>query len=153
VAGSDDRLALLTVPVAPMSDSSDTLELVRRLADSFRQIKFGSGVVGKTSHAMLAVVGVWAIVAWRLSADIVQDAALLGAAGAVTGPYIWWTRRTQAFAEKNPGLTLLEGAHLLEYQRFLAEARGLPPAGTPAMISDVATDRAAVADPDERPDG
>jgi hypothetical protein len=135
-----------------MSDSSDPLDVVRRLAESFRQIKFGSGVVGKISHAMLAVVGVWAIVACRLTADIVQDAALLGAAGAVTGLYIWWTRRTHAFAEKNPGLALLEGAHLLEYQRFLAEARGLPPAANSAMIGDVTTDHSAAATDNESPD-
>jgi len=72
-----------------MPDSSDPAELTRRLAESFRQVKFGSGVVGKTSHAMLAVVGVWAIVVWRLSEYIVRDAALLGAAGVVTGVYVW----------------------------------------------------------------
>jgi hypothetical protein len=132
-----------------MSDGTDPVELIKRLAESFRQVKFGSGVVGKTSHAMLVVVGVWAIVAWRVSANIVQDAALLGAAGAVTGLYVWWTRRTQAFAEKNPGLALLEGAHLLEYQRFLAEARGLPHGGNSAMIGDIATDRTTAVDPNE----
>jgi hypothetical protein len=132
-----------------MSDSSDPVELVRKLAESFRQIKFGSGVVGKTSHGLLAVVGVWAIVVWRLSADFVQDAALLGAATAVTGLYVWWTLRTQAFAEKNPGLALLEGAHLLEYQRFVAQTKGLPPAANQPMIHEAGANRATTADPDE----
>jgi O-antigen ligase len=133
-----------------MSESSDPLELVRKLAESFRQIKFGSGVVGKTSHGMLAVVGVWAIVAWRLSADFLQDAALLGAATAVTGLFVWWTLRTQAFAEKNPGLALLEGAQLLEYQRFVAQTKGLPPVAAQPMIHEAGASRATTADPDER---
>jgi hypothetical protein len=132
-----------------MSDSSDPVELVRKLAESFRQIKFGSGVVGKTSHGLLAVVGVWAIVVWRLSADFVQDAALLGAATAVTGLYVWWTLRTQAFAEKNPGLALLEGAHLLEYQRFVAQTKGLPPAAAQPMTHEAGASRATTADSDE----
>jgi O-antigen ligase len=132
-----------------MSDSSDPVELVRKLAESFRQIKFGAGVVGKTSHGMLAVVGVWAIVVSRLSADIVQDAALLGTAAAVTGLYVWWTLRTQAFAEKNPGLALLEGAQLLEHQRFVAQKNGLTPAANQTMIDEVGPIRNTTTDADE----
>jgi hypothetical protein len=98
---------------------------------------------------MLAVVAVWAIVVWRLSGDTVQDVALLAAAGAVTGVYIWWTRRTQTFAEKNPGLALLEGAHLLEYQRFLAHTKGLPPLANQPMTHEAAAIRATTTDPDE----
>ena len=106
-----------------MSDSNDPLEIARRLAEAFRQVRFASGVVGKTSYLTLAIVGIWALVIWRLSDNLVLDAFLVASASIATGAYVWWTRRTHAFATNNPGLALLEGAHLLEYQRFLSYTR------------------------------
>lgn len=132
-----------------MSDSNDPVEIVRRLAESFRQIKFGSGIVGKTSYLTLAVVGVWALVIWRLSGDLVLDAFLVGTAGIATAIYVWWMRRTHAFAERNPGLALLEGAHLLEYQRFVAHTKGQHPPVSQIMSHEAAITHTAAADPDE----
>jgi hypothetical protein len=132
-----------------MSDSNDPVEMARRLAESFRQVRFGPGVVGKTSYVLLALIGVWALVIWRLSSDVVLDAALMLAAGVVTAICLWWMRRTHAFAEKNPGLALLEGAHLLAYQRFLAQAKGHRSPESQAMSHAGAATRAVVVDPDE----
>jgi hypothetical protein len=132
-----------------MSDSNDPLEIVRRLAESFRQIKFGAGVVGKTSRVMLGLVGVWVVVVWRLSNDLLLDGALILAGCLVTAICVWWTRRTHAFAERNPGLALLEGAHLLEYQRFLAQAKGEHATDPKGMVHEAATSRITSVDPDE----
>jgi hypothetical protein len=40
------------------------------------------------------------------------------------GVFVWWVRRTHAFAERNPALALLEGSQLVEYQRFVAQPKG-----------------------------
>jgi len=43
----------------------DPLKLVRKLAETYRGIKFGRGVVGKTSYATISVIGIWALVIKR----------------------------------------------------------------------------------------
>lgn len=103
------------------------MEVVSRLATSYRGVKFGRGVVGKTSYATLALFGLWAIILFRLSDNLILDALLLAAGGAVTLIYLWWVNRTQKFATENPGLAMLEGAQFLEYQKWEAEIRGHPP--------------------------
>ena len=105
-------------------DSRDPLDLVKKLAESYRGIKFGAGVVGKTSHATLALFGVWGIVLFRLSENLWLDIALIAVGAISTGVYVWWSKRTQDFAAANPGLALLEGAELIEYQKWEAEIKG-----------------------------
>jgi hypothetical protein len=73
---------------------------------------------------MLALMGVWAVIVWRLSGAWV-DIALIGAGLVATGTGIWWVRATQDFAQRNPAQALLEGAEFLEYQKFEAQAKGL----------------------------
>lgn len=103
------------------------MELAKQLAESYRGIKFGRGVVGKTSHATLAIFGVWALVLFRLSAESpIFDACLVAGGVIVTAVYIWWVNRTHRFAKENPGLAMLEGAHFVEYQKWEAEIKGLP---------------------------
>lgn len=73
---------------------------------------------------MLALLGVWLLIVWRWTDNIWTDVglALIGAAAA--GVFVWWVKSTQDFAERNPAQALLEGAELLEYQKFEAEAKG-----------------------------
>jgi hypothetical protein len=135
-----------------MSGGQDPLEAIKQLAESFRQVKLGPGVVGKTSYVMLALVVVWGLVIWRLTDNAIQDAALIVAAGVITAIGAWWIRRTHAFAEKNPGLALLEGAQLLEYRRFLVHAKGRQPSEAETLSHDAAAERIIVVDPDEGTD-
>ena len=129
------------------AENKDPLDMVKKLAETYQGIKFGRGLVGKTSHAMIALFGIWAIVLFRLTTDIWLDIALVGGGCVATGVYVWWVRRTQAFAAENPGLALLEGAEFVEYQKWEAEVKGgrplpkgplipnphgLPPAGEDA---------------------
>jgi hypothetical protein len=130
-------------------ESADPVELVRKLAESYRGIKFGRGVVGKTSHATLAIIGAWAIVIFRLSDNVFLDCALITAGLVSTGIYCWWVHRTHIFATANPGLALMEGAQLLEYQKWEAAIKGQPalksppipdPHNNPSLGQDLAGD-------------
>ena len=80
-------------------NETDPLDIVQRLAEVHRGIKFGSGVVGKTSHATIALIGLWTVVVFRLSDNLWMDAALVAAGLIATGAYFWWVKRTQEFAE------------------------------------------------------
>lgn len=104
--------------------NQDPLELAKKLSESFREVKFGPGVVGKTTYATLSVLGLWGIVLFRLSGDWWLNLALLTAGIAGSGLYWWWVSSTQKFATENPSLALLDGAQLLEYQRFEAQIKG-----------------------------
>jgi hypothetical protein len=106
--------------------AQDPNELLKTLADQYRQIKFGSGVVGKTSYAVYSLILVWGVILWRLSGSAALNSCLLVGGVIVTGVVCWWIRSTQKFAEKNPSAALLEGAQLLEYKRFEAQAKGQP---------------------------
>jgi hypothetical protein len=68
----------------PVKDPND---LLKQLVEQGRSIKFGRGVVGKTSHATIAVIGLWGIVLFRLSTNLWQNVALLVGAGVATGIY------------------------------------------------------------------
>ena len=96
---------------------------LRQLAGTYRGIKFGRGVVGKTSYAAAALIGVWAIIAFRLSESLVLDGALLFAGALATLFVFWWTTSTQKFAEKNPAQAMLDGGELLEYKKFEVSAK------------------------------
>jgi hypothetical protein len=132
----------------PNQDPSD---LIKNLGEHFRQVRFGSGVVGKTSYAVLALVSVWGIVFWRLSENVAQNLSMLGGAFVITAFVGWWIHRTQEFAEKNPSAALLEGAQLLEYQKFQLEVKGgaaLPPSQA-RPIDDPRLPAKPTSDPDK----
>jgi hypothetical protein len=118
-----------------MPENNGVQSWLSKLGESYSQIKFGPGVVGKTSYATIALFILWAIVLIRLSGNAWLDIVLLFGAIVATCIYIWWVRKTQAFAENNPELALLEGAQFVEYQKWQAQAKGLPllPASPPVI--------------------
>lgn len=108
-----------------MSDShTDPDDIIQRIAEAGRNVRLGKGVVGKTGHAVLAVLAIWGVALWRLGPSLAQNIAVLVAAGLATAVFVWWTRATQAFAERNPAQAMLEGAEFLAYQRFEAATKG-----------------------------
>lgn len=90
--------------------------------------------MGKTSYATIALIVVWGGIVWRLSDNVILDVALMIAGLVATGLWYWWVKGTQQFARENPGLALLEGAQLLEYQRFDAQIKGLGEIKNPKII-------------------
>lgn len=106
---------------------SDPLEIARRLSESFREVKFGRGIVGKTAYLTGGLLALWGVVLFRLGDNWWLNLALVSVAIAATLVHLWYVSSTQRFAKENPELALLEGAELLEYQRFEAEAKGMLP--------------------------
>jgi hypothetical protein len=105
--------------------TADPIQLIKKLTESHREIRFGRGVVGKTGHGMVALLAVWFIIVWRWSGTVFADAGLVLVGVAATCAFVWWVKSTQTFAERNPAQALLEGAELLEYQKFEAQAKGI----------------------------
>jgi len=98
---------------------------------------------------MVALIAIWGIILWRLSSDVFLDGALMVGGLIATSAFVWWTRKTHAFAERNPGLALLEGAQLLEYQRFEARAKGMPKFPTETRIHEGEAISPSLIDDDE----
>ena len=111
----------------------DPLNPLKGLAEKYSQVKLGRGIVGKTGAVTLGLFALWAIVLWRLSGTLWLDLALLGSGITITCVYFWWARKAHAFAERHPGIALLEGAHLIEYQKWEAQIKGHPPLKSPIV--------------------
>lgn len=103
-------------------------ELLASAIESSRSVKFGKGIVSKTSVVAGIAMMVLLAVAWRWNGTLSENLGLLVVASAALAFAVWYIRSTQSFAEKNPALALLDGAELLEWQRMETAAKGLPPA-------------------------
>ena len=57
-------------------------EILAEAVESARNVKFGRGVVSKTSYVAALVVGVWIVVAWQWGGDPIADGGLLIAGAA-----------------------------------------------------------------------
>jgi hypothetical protein len=132
----------------PAEESTDIL---KHLSETYRSVRLGRGVVGKTGQAMLGLLGIWAIVVWQLSDSVTRDIALVAAAIIATGAFWWWTKSTQQFAKENPARVLLEGAELLEYQKFEAQIKGFSSIPESSRISDPSKSTPPVIDVPVRP--
>lgn len=109
-------------------------DIVAAALQSSRNIKFGRGVVSKTTVVAVGVVAVWGAIAWRLGENITLNATLLIAGVLATAFAVWYTRSSQNYAERNPAQALLEGAEFLEWTRLEAAAKGLPSPDSSALV-------------------
>lgn len=109
-----------------MSEGPD--EILMKAVDSARNVKFGRGVVSKTSFVAALVPALWLTIALRLTGSLVADGALMTAGIVATVFAVWYVRASHSFAEKNPAQALLEGAEFLEYTRIGAATREVPKA-------------------------
>jgi hypothetical protein len=118
------------------STDADTPAWLKKLTESYSQIRLGKGVVGKTGQAMLMLLGVWGVIAWRWTDSLVTDSGLLLGGVAASSVFIWWVRSTQRFAHENPAQAMLDGAEFLEYHKFEAQVKGLPPISGSILVND-----------------
>lgn len=107
----------------PKDAHDDPTAWVRRLSETYGRIKFGRGVVGKTGHAVIALFIIWGLIIWKMNGTPL-DLIFLLPGFIATGVFVWWTRSTQQFAQKNPAQAMLEGAEFLEFHKFEAQAKG-----------------------------
>jgi hypothetical protein len=104
--------------------TNDPMAQLRNVLESGKSIKFGRGVIGKTSHIAMTNLGVWGIVVLRWNENLLVDAGLLVTGLAATAFSVWWTKASQAFAERNPAQAMLDGADFIEYRRLEMQAKG-----------------------------
>lgn len=119
-----------------MSSDGDPSALVEKVLEAGRNVRFGKGVVSKTSYIAAFVVAVWGIVAWKWSESLIMDAGLLVAGTVVTAFGVWFIGGTRRFAERNPELALFEGAQLLEWRKMEVAAKGLAPRADQTLLED-----------------
>jgi hypothetical protein len=103
---------------------TDPDEFLRQFVEAGRNVKFGRGVVGKTNQAALGLIGLWLAIVLKVNNSLALDAVLVGCGILGTGAVIWWIVATQKFAAENPAQAMLEGAELIEYQKFEASIKG-----------------------------
>ncbi len=114
----------------------DPLDQLKGLAEKYSSVKLGPGIVGKTAIVLLGLLGLWAIIFWRLDPKATSsffNVALVIGGLAITGVGVWWIRKAYTFAEKHPGVALLGGAQLIEYQKWEAQVKGFPPLDSPLI--------------------
>lgn len=83
-------------------------------ASSLDRIRLARGVVGKASYVALAAVLALGGVAWRLSDPIY----LLIAAVLIVLVFAIYFSGTLWFANRHPGVALLEGAELIQWRQM-----------------------------------
>ena len=97
------------------------------------RIRFGRGVVGRTTFALIVALVVLGVIAWRLAdATVVLVQVLLAAlALGVIGLFVLYFVRIMRFADANPMAATLEGAEWIQLEQIRLAAKGLP--NPPAM--------------------
>ena len=121
------------------SPPPDVEGALRSILESGRNIKFGSGVSGKTGRMMYLVLGLWIFILARLGENLPLDAIFIGVGILASSLAAWWMRSTQKFAERNPAQAVLDGAEFIEYKRFEAQTKGLLPNGHSQLVEDPKT--------------
>jgi hypothetical protein len=114
----------------------DTADILTRIGETFSGVKFGRGVVAKTGHAMIGLLIVWCVVAWRWTDNLAADGGLLLVGTIASCVFLRWMSSTQAFAERNPAQAMLDGAEFLEYRKFEEQAKGQGAVAVTALTSD-----------------
>jgi len=117
----------------------DPNEFVRQVAEAGRNVRFGRGVVGKTSYALIALIAVWGIILGRVGPDWRLDLAMIGAGLIISAVFVWFTTASHSFAERNPSLALMEGTEITDYRRVEAAIQGGQPMSLDAPNSGPAS--------------
>ena len=147
MAWKADRVIGFSMPIGDPAD-----DIIKRLSETYRSVRLGRGVVGKTGQAMLGLLAMWSIIVWQLSDNIMRDASLIVSGLIATGIFWWWSNSIQRFAKENPAQALLEGAELLEYQKFEAQIKGFSHIEFALITSDPNMPQPSLVDSPIRPD-
>jgi len=106
----------------------DALEQTGINTSTLDRIRLARGVVGKASYVAGAAILVLGGIAWRL----LDPLHLLLAGGLVTLIFVLYFAGVLWFANRHPGVALLEGAELIQWRRLDMIAKsGSPIASVP----------------------
>jgi hypothetical protein len=109
----------------PHMGTIDLTELLDRAGikvGGLDRIRLARGVVGKSSYVALSAMLALAVAAWGLKGN----AALLSLAGIILFLFVVYFVGIIRFANRNPGLALLEGAELIQWRQMEISAQGMP---------------------------
>jgi hypothetical protein len=100
----------------------ETLEQAGINASTLDRIRLARGVVGKTSYVAGAAILALAVVAWGLRdpSYLIADAVL------VVILFVVYFIGTLWFANRHPGVALLEGAELIQWRQLELAAKSMP---------------------------
>ncbi len=96
-----------------MNSIREALEQAGVNAATLDRIRLARGVVGKTSYVAAAAILVIGGITWRLS-----DHQLVVAAGFVVFVFVLYFVGVLWFANRHPGVALLEGAELIQWRQL-----------------------------------
>ena len=105
--------------MAPTS-LADILKTFGLSEKSVDRVRLGRGVVGRATYAVVAALSVLALVAWRG-----DSAMLLWVAVLATALFFVYFCGVLWFANRNPGVALLEGAELLRWRQTELASKGI----------------------------
>lgn len=102
----------------------DALEKAGIKASAVNRIRLAKGVVGKASYVAASAVAGLALLAWLLHDPrfVLVDAVLIFILFVSYLIGVLW------FSNRHPGLSLLEGADLIQWRQLEMAAKGLPAA-------------------------
>ena len=96
-----------------------TDEIIKHLQTMGDQIKFSKGFMSRSSHVLIALFSLGAIVIWKGDplAYALWSVSFLG--------YFFWYFFTLDFAKKHPEQALLDGGEWLKYRQMEIAAKGI----------------------------
>jgi hypothetical protein len=98
-----------------------TLSVFKDIGGIFR---FGSGLLGKSSIVLVALIAAGATAMWRLRSDW----AILTVVVLLVLVFVLWYHRLIKFAHAHPDVAVLEGVEYTAHHKMvLAAAKGQPP--------------------------
>lgn len=83
-------------------------------------IKFGPGVIGRTSTVLLGAAFVFATAIWALQN---YPYLVIAALAAFTALLVWFVHKAFHFAHTHPKFSVLDGAELVQFEQLQQAAR------------------------------
>lgn len=99
--------------------------------ESGDHIRLKGGIVGKTTYAIVALMGVLAVLAWKANPSDVMSIVWAGAS-----IFVLYFIGVLVFGFINPGAALLEGAELVRWRKIDLEAKSIPHPPSTQVIPD-----------------
>jgi hypothetical protein len=119
----------------PVNPIRETLQQVGINASTLDRVRLVRGVVGKTSYVAAAAVLTLAAIAWRLT----DPNLLLVDAGLVVLIFVLYFAGVLWFANRHPGVALLEGAELIQWRQMDVAAKSGSEIGRVPVPPEAAT--------------